>query len=95
MFPGNTEDHCVGIETEIRQEIVIEDPSLEKNGSSATCIGIDLDGGLGPVAGKWAIDVSGKRTYIYNKKGGQLTEKEERKGLQIVAAIHNPCRRIN
>ena len=48
------------------------------------------------VAGKWAIDVSGKRTYIYNKKGGQLTEKEEKeKGLQIVAAIHNPCRRIN
>ena len=34
--------------------------------------------------------------YIYNKKGGQLTEKEEKeKGLQIVAAIHNPCRRIN
>ena len=37
-----------------------------------------------------------KRTYINNKKEGQLTKKKKKeKGLQIVAAIHNPCRRIN
>lgn len=47
-----------------------------------------------------------RRTYNgvhLNKKSNtqdvveqSLTEKEEKeKGLQIVAAIHNPCRRIN
>lgn len=40
MFPGETLKTIVlELKRKFDREIVIEDPSLEKNGSSATCIG--------------------------------------------------------